>query len=627
MQSIKDQIWFEMPKIRKRSVSRAVWIPLRGSERLNAEDPDEILGRCEEFIQYTSVAFPSDVTREELALEWSDIGLTNDYTGGEITKYVHPGERIESKKIIDLKIPFSQSSLNLNIETPSANIIEEKSYSLAGEHRDTLSDNTGVGLVIVQSIGSEDHAVWHLHQDFVVALRLIREGDSWFRPEEGYIEVARLRRHEGEPVKLEVRSDILRDYLCAKGMRLYVSSYRSRAQICSDRRHIDWGQLPIEDNTDMQRWEGRISEINEHGFPYGSNFAFFHQFRTDVDDEEDVPVLDFPEDDQVTSTKTVKKQTGQKLFRIEGELWRTESIEPSAVSERIKFDDPEYPIMFIVDAAGNAESKESLTNGQSKWLWFSPRVMLEILTGRGSHMQWHTRDTGSVGLTPGTGLRFGVNELGLINVYGKDIGLLNSWEQRKWAGYNVGPDGGVCKELLDSQMRAEPADTLSPEAYLQHAYDGVNTEFERVTGKKLFRSHPINDSLFSKSHRFRALDRQGLFVLAKDLARLMVESIDGKALNTIINAPPGNKTGSVKHLEAALKTKIDEKDARMLTGVFIGINELRQADAHLPSTKLDDSISLAGIEVGGSPVLEAQQMLDRLVQSLYGIEFTLRAAF
>ena len=230
-------------------------------------------------------------------------------------------------------------------------------------------------------------------------------------------------------------------------------------------------------------------------------------------------------------------------------------------------------------------------------------------------------------MTVGTGVRFGVNEIGLINVYAQDIGNLQSWQQRKWAGRNVVPDGRVSKELLDSQMRAGPAETRSPEGDLRDAYNSINQEFERVSGFKLFRSHTLNDKLFLKCHRFRALDETGLFALAKDLARLLVESIDERALIPITPAPKGTGPGSIKHLEAALATKIDANDARSLTSVFTGIRELRLADAHLPSATLGNSMMLAGIKSSGIPLHQAKQMLDSLVGSLYTIAHTLEQNF
>lgn len=43
---------------------------------------------------------------------------------------------------------------------------------------------------------------------------------------------------------------------------------------------------------------------------------------------------------------------------------------------------------------------------------------------------------------------FGVNDLGLITVFAKDIGRLDPWEQRIWSAHNVTPDGGPSRELV-----------------------------------------------------------------------------------------------------------------------------------------------------------------------------------
>lgn len=623
----KEQNWFEMPEIRRRSLTTAVWVPLRVSEKLISEGKHGREGFYEEFFGLGSVMFPAEVAQDALGLEWSDIGISNNYTGGQVTEYLHPGEHFESKQLLECRVPFSNTRLRLSVESPSDQRKEITKFHPAGDHSDHRSDAVGSGLIIEQTLNSKEQNVWHLHQDFVVALRLMREGDKWLRPDEGYLEVARLFRDEkGEPVKLEVRAEQLRDYLCAKGMNLYLSSYRSRVEVCADRNHITWDPLSASDTTDSQRWEGRASEIHEGGMPFGATTAVFHAARTDVDDEEDVPTFGFPTDNSVKSDSWTKKESGRKLYLIEGELWRTEVIESGDFSERIRGDDPQRPILFIVDAAGNTESKETLVDGDSRWLWFKPEVMREILSGRGAHIGWYTQETGSIGIVPGSGVHFGINELGLINVYAKDIGLLTNWEQRKWAGLNVGPDGKVSKELLDSQMRAKPADTQAPEGHLRRAYDAVNQEFKRISGRRLFSSHQAIDDLFFKAHRFRALDRQGLLELAKDLARLTVESIDGTGLNSITKPPKDVNSGSIKHLEAALATLVGETEARNITGVFVGINELRQADAHLPSSDLDDSVALAGITETGITVHEAQQMLHSLIDSLYVIAATFEKA-
>ena len=616
----RDQNWFEMPEVRRRTLTNAVWIPLRASEKLVSEGKHGQEGFCEEFFGLGSVMFPADIAQETLGLDWSDIGISNNFTGGEITEYLHPGEHYERRRLFECRVPFSDTRITLDVESPSDERKEVTTFHPTGEHSDHHSDAIGTGLVIEQSLNSQEQSVWHLHQDFVVALRLMREGDKWLRPDEGYLDVARLVRDEmGEPKRLEVRAEQLRDYLCARGLNLHISSYRSRVEVCADRSHIDWDPVPVSDSTDSQRWDGRASEIHEGGTPFGAKTAVFHVARTDVDDEEDVPTFGFPTDDSVKSDSWTKEDSGRLLYRIEGELWRTEVIKSGEISERIRGDDPQRPILFIVDAVGNTESKETLVDGDSRWLWFKPGVIREILGGRGAHIGWYTQETGSIGLIPGSGVHFGVNDLGLINVYAKDIGLLSNWEQRKWAGFNVGPDGKVSKELLDSQMRANPADTLAPEGYLKRAYDAVNKELSRVTGRRLFGSHQALDDLFFRAHRFRALDRQGLFELAKDLARITVESIDGTGLNAISKPPNGLKAGSIKHLEVVLASLVDPMEARRITAVLVGINELRQADAHLPASGLDDSIQLAGITATEVTIHEAMQMMRALVDSLYSI--------
>ena len=62
-------------------------------------------------------------------------------------------------------------------------------------------------------------------------------------------------------------------------------------------------------------------------------------------------------------------------------------------------------------------------------------------------------------------------------------------------------------------------------------------------------------------------------------------------------APPAKmKPGSVKHLEIALQKVVSLEEARALTKVLVGINELRQADAHLPSSEHTKAFILVGVD-------------------------------
>src|SRR5260370_2120978 len=140
----------------------------------------------------------------------------------------------------------------------------------------------GVYLVLEQDGNLDDPREWHLHQDLVIALGLKREGDAGVAIREGYIEVVRLGRQERRPSVIEMRAEHLKDYLCARGMGLCVSSYRGHDEIVEDVKHITWAENPEREESDCDRWEGRRTEIHEGGMPYGSSFAVRPVGRQDI---------------------------------------------------------------------------------------------------------------------------------------------------------------------------------------------------------------------------------------------------------------------------------------------------------------------------------------------------------
>src|SRR2546429_663699 len=112
-----DQALFEMSDVRRRTLKKAVWIPLRAAVRINESGKHDHVG------------------------------------------WVNDGQYIPARAF-----------RHYNDEP-------------MGEH-----------LVLSQHFNSVDPNQWHLSQDLVVTLGLKREGDSWVRPDEGYLEVARLAR-------------------------------------------------------------------------------------------------------------------------------------------------------------------------------------------------------------------------------------------------------------------------------------------------------------------------------------------------------------------------------------------------------------------------------------------------
>src|SRR5574341_2335774 len=195
-----DQQWFEMTAIRKRWLSSSVWIPLRAIIKDKTAEEYGTLGYREDFYGVGSLAVPVDAKESARALGWASVGL-----------HTH-GPNIEEDKYLPSDI----------YEHPSG-------------------DWLGSYLVLAHEVNSTETPEWYLHPDFIIALGLIRENDTWLRPEEDYSEVAKLiRDFNGSPSLLNVKAEYLLDYLCARKMGLYVTSYRRRIEVVEDAKHIAW---------------------------------------------------------------------------------------------------------------------------------------------------------------------------------------------------------------------------------------------------------------------------------------------------------------------------------------------------------------------------------------------------
>jgi hypothetical protein len=147
----------------------------------------------------------------------------------------------------------------------------------------------------------------------------------------------------------------------------------------------------------------------------------------------------------------------------------------------------------------------------------------------------------------------------------------------------------------------------------------LNYYSKKEIGITLIREHDFIPKVIKKCHRFRATDKDGLYALAKDIARLTADSIDAAEIQTIISPPKGTKWGSLKSLENLLAEKIDPQKARSLLSSFVGVYELRHGDAHLPSSEIDDAFNLIDVDKDIPYVHQGYQLLDSCVSSLYGI--------
>lgn len=581
-----NQEWIEFSDIKKRDFSRSSWIPLRSVTSFLNEGKYGFEGHKEEIFYCTSIAFQADLIEKASKLNWSEMGLSSRHHAYVEKNKYYPAEGYDSYRDEELK---------------------------------------GIHLVLEQQINSLDGTIWHLNQDLVFALNLIKEGDTWLSPNDGYEEVARLKKtSNGKPLLLEIRATYLKDYLCARGMSLVLCSYRSRRRIERNKELINWKSNTTEDSNDSYLWKGRVSEIHEGGNSFGSSMAVFHVARTDVDPEEDVPVLKHPTESEFESKSFTKKFNGEKLFVISGELWRTEVIERGTVSLRVREDENNEMISFIIEASGE---KESITNleDSGRWLWFKPEVMMALAHRRGGNLSWYTAETGRISSSAdSSGLHFGINKIGLVNVYAKDLCYLYPWEQTIWASYNITPDGGVSKELQDSHVRATPAETLAPEPYLKSGLEELNQISQNKFGFKIIRDHEDFEAILNKTHRFRSIDKNGLYSLAKDIARLTADSINTVEVQKLLTLNKGEKLGSLKSLERLVALKSDNKTARETLSALVGAYELRHGDAHLPGSEIEEYFKLVKIDKNTPYVHQGFSMLSECVSSIHTINYLLK---
>jgi len=469
---------------------------------------------------------------------------------------------------------FDWNDVNCSAHAPS---LEGGIYLSADVHSDGAEKVIGTRLVIAQATGAFEPEIWHLHPDLIIALKLIREEDIWYRPEEGWAEVARLKRGpEGHPTLLEVRTDHLSDYLVARDMALFGASYHERTAYFSSHPGFPWADQHVETQSGRDTREKYITPA------------------------------EFPPDPAFK-------------FRGLGALWRTEWLDPGSRSVRVRGDRERDDVTFAVGTAGDRQTAGECVDAQT-YIAFQPTLVPALLRYRGGHVGWYTRDTGSIGAASHS-IHFGVNALGLVTIFAKDIAKLDAWEQRAWAAHSTALDGGVAAELFQAQMQCNPATTDAPEARLLQVVEALNDSFEKRFGKPLLRDHDSIPAIVRRIHRFRAVEEDGLLAISKELNRLLMERVDVDAVREAAVFSAKEKLGSLKSIERMLATLIDPASARAMMGPLFGINDLRNADAHLGSSLIDSGLERAGVDNDDiSPVRQGRQLLEAFVDSVRGIE-------
>lgn len=563
--------WIGMDDLESYSIPSASWIPLR-AQRKWQEGQYWRAGFVEEYFWAVAIRFPIDARDEALGLSWSAIGRDNDR-------------------------PW----------------VDGENYYVAGSFPGDGGDLSGNFPVLVQHREADRGIDWHLDQDVVLGLNLKREADTWVRPEEDFIEVVR-QRFEGDnrPRLVEIRKEHLRDYLCARRSGLLVATYRSRRTVLSERPELNWESDNTSREIENGHWQGFIREINENGDPYGSSVRVLTTSLDDPKMQDDVPVLDFENEENVRSESRTIQFEGIRQYYLSGEIWRNEWIDPADTSPRVRGDRIDPEIAFVIENDGTKAAPAQFAS-DIRWLWFSPKIALDILRRRGGQLSWFTENTGGIGLASHAVIHFGINEIGLVNIFARDIGDLPDHAQRLWASHNVTPDGGVSAELLASQMDARPASTIAPEEELKQSLIELKEQSIARFGRPLLRSGSSASDLSESIHRFQCVERGGDLLLCKEITRLITERIDTQLLKKL-RPEEDEGLGSLKRLER-LMSEVGA-DGRAIMGPLAGAYDLRIADAHAPPSDLGDAFQLLAVTQQMDDIQKGKQIIRSIADCI-----------
>ncbi|WP_150538784.1 hypothetical protein [Actinobacillus vicugnae] len=571
--------WILQIRETRRTFSTATWIPLRAICENEKGDSQEI-GYKSEFFGCNAIAFPPEHKEFAETLGWSDIGISLDakpyaYNNGYY-KSVEQYEWNENKPI----------GIHLIFDYPQPVIGGRK---------------------------------WIISPDLILALRLVKENNSWVRPEEDFVEVIRESFDDkGNHVQIEIKREFLMDYLAARNLSLRLSYYRQRVENIEALESGEYSDLTnFQEERDNGRFELLIRSLND---VYGGSWASFRVWRTDIDEEDDAPVLGVEHDGNTESESSQGYRGGYEGIRVEGEFWRNEWIEHQGLSIRVREDEDKHLPTFIVETDGQRMASSELDNEDvGRWLWFRSGIVNELLKHRGFSLEWYSAETGSIHSASGYHTHFGINNSDLITVYAYDIAKLPSWEQHIWAAYNTVPEGKVSAELLASQVKVQPASTHAVEKLLFEVMKLLEMSFKQELNIALF-SHDITEQdFFQQISRFASTDKASLLRLAKDLVRTFTDRLNVKALRGLSTHKDKKTLGSNKLLEDIVAQKIGEDNAHRIFSVIVGVYDMRLGDAHPTSSKIESALKLARVDENQSFLQQGKQLISNYGQAIWYI--------
>lgn len=574
-----DKDWILQTKEIRRSFSNATWIPLRESREEERGNVKEI-GYVDEYFGCGSAAFPPEQREFAETLTWSDLGIGR---GG--TPYAY----------------------------------EDGYYASVEQYQYNDKEPIGVRLVFEHPQPVVGGTLWILNPDLVIALHLIKDGHNWVRPAEDFVVVAReFFDEQGNHRLIEIKREFLMDYLAARNLSLRLSYLRQRVENVAALEGSAYETLKDhEEERDSGQFELLIRDLDH---VYGGSWSSFRVWRTDVDEDEDAPVMGPEHNDNTGYEQAQGHRSGYSGVRVESQFYRNEWIEHQGQSVRVRGDEEKNLPQFIVETDGTRMASADLNHEEiGRWLWFRPAIVNELLNHRAFSLSWATAETGGIHSTSGYVVHFGINSSDLITVYAHDVARLAPWEQHIWAAHNVVPDGKVSGELLASQVKVKPATTHAVEELLFVSMRLLQNGFRQKFNVSLY-THEIDDTaVMQQISRFVSKDQASLLRLAKDIVRVFSERLDVRALRKLSTHADKEKLGSNKLLQDVLAQRVGPEKARLVFGPIAGAYDMRLGDAHPTSSKITDALKLAGIDEDHSFFRQGERLILNFGRSVWWI--------
>lgn len=574
-----DRDWILQARETRRTFSNATWVPLRASQEDKHGEVRDV-GYITNVFACGSVAFPPQQRDVAEELSWGAIGIGH---GAQPHAY------------------------------------KDGYYASIDQYQRNDKEPIGVELIFEHPQPVVGGTLWILNPDLVVALRLIKERTNWVRPEENFAVVAReILDSRGRHVLVEIKREYLIDYLAARNLSLRLSYYRQRVENVAALKGSPYEDLAErQEQRDGGRYELRVRGLKEI---FGGSWAMFRMWRTDVDENEDAPVMGPESNDNTDFEKSEGERQGFEGIRVEGEFWRDEWIEHRRKSVRVRGDADDALPQFIVETDGTRMASADLNSEDiGRWLWFRSQVVNEVLGHRGFSLKWYTAETGGIRSTSGYEVHFGINSADLVTVHAYDIARLERWEQQIWAAHNVAPDGKVSSELLAAQVKASPAPTYAVETLLLESMRLLEVGFRKVLAVNLY-THDVDDAeVTQRVSRFASQDQASLLRLAKELIRVFSDRLDVRELRRLSTHTDKDKLRSNKLLQDILAKKIGADRARDVFSAIAGAYDMRVGDAHPTGSDIADALKLAGIDESGNFLRQGEQLISNFGRAVWSI--------